>query len=86
VDVELARAMRRFAPRQLRRHLDPEAAAEPLDETCSVRIPASTMRAVEKLVGPARAATFITAAAEREVQSRTLDTLASNMPESNKHD
>ncbi|GAQ61752.1 MULTISPECIES: MerR family transcriptional regulator [Streptomyces] len=86
VDVELARAMRRFATRQLRRHLDPEAAAEPVDRACSVRIPASTMRAVEKLVGPARAAAFITAAAEREVQSRALDALASNMPESNKLD
>jgi hypothetical protein len=83
VDVELARAMRGFATRQLRRHLVPEA-AEAVDKTCSVRIPASTMRAVEKLVGPARAAAFITAAAEREVQSRTLDALASNVPENNK--
>ncbi|MFD9250106.1 MerR family transcriptional regulator [Streptomyces bottropensis] len=83
VDVELARAMRLFATRHLRRHLDPEAAVEPADASRSVRITASTMRAVERLVGPAHASTFISAAAEREVQSRTLDALASNKPESN---
>ncbi|HSX96826.1 MAG TPA: MerR family transcriptional regulator [Streptomyces sp.] len=84
VDVELARAMRLFATRQLRRHLGSEAAAEPVEASCSVRIPASTMQAVEKLVGPAQTSAFITAAAEREVQSRTLDTLAANMHEDNK--
>ncbi|GHH82713.1 MerR family transcriptional regulator [Streptomyces capitiformicae] len=75
VDAELARAMRLFATRQLRRHLDSEAPAERSEESCSVRIPVSTMRAVEKLVGPEQTAAFITAAAEREVQSRTLDAL-----------
>ncbi|UUU23403.1 MerR family transcriptional regulator [Streptomyces sp. DSM 40750] len=82
VDAELARAMRLFATRQLRRHLDPDAPAESADGWRSVRIPASTMRAVEKLVGLEQASAFITAAAEREVQSRTLDTLAANMHES----
>ncbi|WP_408059483.1 MerR family transcriptional regulator [Streptomyces europaeiscabiei] len=86
VDAELARAMRLFATRQLRRHLDTEPAAEPADDVRSVRIPASTMRAVEKLVGPAQTSAFITAAAEREVQTRTLDTLAANIHKGNKID
>ncbi|MFE7836261.1 MerR family transcriptional regulator [Streptomyces sp. NPDC057474] len=84
VEAELARAMRLFATRRLRRHLDSDAPAEPAEESSSVRIPASTMRAVEKLVGPEQASAFITAAAEREVQSRTLDALAANMRESHK--
>jgi DNA-binding transcriptional MerR regulator len=75
VDAELARAMRLFATRQLRRHLGSDAPAERSEESCSVRIPVSTMRAVERLVGPEQTAAFITAAAEREVQSRTLDAL-----------
>jgi DNA-binding transcriptional MerR regulator len=78
MDAELARAMRLFANRQLRRHLGSDAPTETADASCSVRIPASTMRAVEKLVGSEQIAAFITAAAEREVQARTLDTLASN--------
>ncbi|WP_060905455.1 MerR family transcriptional regulator [Streptomyces scabiei] len=86
VDAELARAMRLFATRQLRRHLDTEPLAEPADDSCSVRIPASTMQAVEKLVGPAHTSAFITAAAEREVQTRTLDTLATNIHKGNKID
>lgn len=86
VDAELARAMRLFATRQLRGHLNSKAAAEAADESCSVRIPASTIRAVEGLVGPARTSAFITAAAEREVQSRTLDTLTANMNKGNKID
>ncbi|MGW0839538.1 MerR family transcriptional regulator [Streptomyces sp. NPDC002787] len=86
VDAELARAMRLFASRQLRRHLDAHAPTDTSDEACSVRIPASTMRAVEKLVGPEQASAFITAATEREVQSRTLDTLTANMTVSPKVD
>lgn len=86
VDAELARAMRLFAARQLRRHLDIAPVAEPADDSCSVRIPASTMRAVQKLVGPAQTSAFITAAAEREVQTRTLDTLTSNIHKGNKID
>jgi DNA-binding transcriptional MerR regulator len=83
VDAELARAMRLFATQRLRRHLGSDPAATPAEESCPVRIPASTMRAVEKLVGPGQASAFITAAAEREVQSRTLDALAANMRETN---
>ncbi|WP_409000158.1 MerR family transcriptional regulator [Streptomyces ipomoeae] len=81
VDAELARAMRLLATRQLRRHLGSETPAEPPDESCSVRVPSSTRRAVEKLVGPEQVSAFITAAAEREVQSRTLDALTANSHE-----
>ncbi|WP_327728822.1 MerR family transcriptional regulator [Streptomyces sp. NBC_00487] len=84
VDAELARAIRLFATRQLRRHLGSAPAATPAEESCSVRIPASTMRAVERLVGPEQVSAFIAAAAEREVQSRTLDSLTANMRETNK--
>lgn len=84
VDAELARAMRLFATRQLRRHLGSVPAATSAEESCSVRIPASTMRAVERLVGPEQVSAFIAAAAEREVQSRTLDSLTANMRETNK--
>ncbi|MEI5524581.1 MerR family transcriptional regulator [Streptomyces brasiliscabiei] len=86
VDAELARAMRLFATRQLRRHLAPETPAEAVTESCSVRIPATTMRAVENLVGAEHAPDFVAAAAEREVQSRTLDRLTANMRECNKVD
>lgn len=78
VDAELARAMRMFATRQLRRHLDADTARETTDEPCSVRVPASTMRAVAALVGQEHVSAFITAAAEREVQARALDTLTAN--------
>lgn len=81
VDAELARAMRLFATRQLRRHLDFDAPAEREEEPRSVLIQASTIRAVERLVGPEQVSAFVTAAAEREVQSRTLDTLTANMRE-----
>ncbi|MBZ3907659.1 MerR family transcriptional regulator [Streptomyces griseiscabiei] len=86
VDAELARAMRLFATRQLRRHLAPETPAEAAAESCSVRIPATTMRAVENLVGAEHAPDFVAAAAEREVQSRTLDRLTANMRECHKVD
>ncbi|MCC9708003.1 MerR family transcriptional regulator [Streptomyces sp. MNU76] len=81
VDAELARAMRLFATRRLRRHLGSDARAEPEEESRSVLIAASTIRAVEKLVGPEQVSTFVTAAAEREVQSRALDALAANTEE-----
>ncbi|MPY48483.1 MerR family transcriptional regulator [Streptomyces acidicola] len=48
------------------------------EETRSVPIPAATMRAVEELVGPARAAEFVAIAAEREVQARALDSISAN--------
>ncbi|MFF3496456.1 MerR family transcriptional regulator [Streptomyces sp. NPDC002795] len=78
VDAELARAMRTFATRHLHRHLAEGPVAEVVDEPQSVPIPAQTMRAVRRLVGAEHVSTFIAAAAEREVQTRTLDALASN--------
>ncbi|MEU9980349.1 MerR family transcriptional regulator [Streptomyces sp. NPDC050856] len=78
VDAELARAMRTFATRHLQRHLatgSPLAAGE---ERLTVTLPAGTMRAVHRLVGPADAAAFITAAAERELRKRTMDSLAAS--------
>ncbi|MEU6823863.1 MerR family transcriptional regulator [Streptomyces atriruber] len=80
VDAELARAMRLFATRHLRRHLETGGAAPLAEEPQNVALPASTMQAVQALVGDANAAAFIAAAAEREVQARTLDALAANPP------
>lgn len=81
VDAELARALRRSATRRLRRHLGPDTGARPGEESRSVLIAASTIRAVESLVGPEQVAAFVTAAAEREVQSRTLDALTEHRKE-----
>ncbi|MFE3266121.1 MerR family transcriptional regulator [Streptomyces sp. NPDC059215] len=78
VDAELARAMRLFANRQLRERLDPEWSRERREETRSVEIPVDTTRAVERLVGAQQVAAFVAAAAEREVQARTLDRLSAN--------
>ncbi|WP_189174207.1 MerR family transcriptional regulator [Streptomyces lasiicapitis] len=84
VDAELARAMRLFATRYLRRHLDAEdpprlsSQGRRDAEPQHVALPADTMRAVQELVGRENAAAFIAAAAEREVQSRTLDALTSS--------
>ncbi|WP_210592250.1 MerR family transcriptional regulator [Streptomyces sp. GESEQ-35] len=78
VDAELARAMRLFAVRHLRQHLGSDEAPQTREETRSVPIPAGTMQAVEKLVGPAKAAEFIALAAEREARARALDDLASS--------
>jgi DNA-binding transcriptional MerR regulator len=78
VDAELARAMRLFAHRHLRDHLGTRQPHGPTGGTCSVELPVATTRAVEALVGAGQVAAFVTAAAEREVQARTLDRLASN--------
>ncbi|MEB8340004.1 MerR family transcriptional regulator [Streptomyces endophyticus] len=78
VDAELARAMRMFATRHLHRHLAEGPAAEVLDEPQSVAVPVETIRAVRRLVGSEHVSTFIAAAAEREVQTRTLDALTPN--------
>lgn len=77
VDAELARAMRLFATRHLRRHLEAGHPAKPSDETHFVPLPAATTRAVEALVGQENVSAFVAAATERELQTRTLDTLAS---------
>ncbi|WP_228976286.1 MerR family transcriptional regulator [Streptomyces sp. DH12] len=75
VDAELARAMRTLATRHLRQHLSPDAPPERDDEPRTVALPAATVRAVDRLVGTAAAPSFIAAAAEREVQARTMDAL-----------
>ncbi|MDJ0463408.1 MerR family transcriptional regulator [Streptomyces sp. H27-C3] len=78
VDAELARAMQTFATRHLRQHLGETLAPFVDPEPASVTLPPDTMSAVQKLVGSGNAAAFIAAATERELQARTLDTLASN--------
>ncbi|MFF3820556.1 MerR family transcriptional regulator [Streptomyces bluensis] len=75
---ELAVATSSFAHRQRRRHLGSEQPLKRMDETRSVPIPAATMRAVEELVGPERAAEFVATAVEREVRARALDSLLIN--------
>ncbi|MEU6016194.1 MerR family transcriptional regulator [Streptomyces sp. NPDC047515] len=79
VDAELALAMRMFATRHLRHHLDADApfTAHPSAPTTrQVALPAQTIRAVQELVGPDNVPAFVSAATEREVQARTLDALA----------
>ncbi|MFF0446054.1 MerR family transcriptional regulator [Streptomyces sp. NPDC004609] len=76
VDAELARAMRMFATRRLQ-HLAAEDSAPMASESRSVALPSATIQAVQALVGRENTAAFIAAAAEREVQTRTLDALAS---------
>ncbi|WP_328431803.1 MULTISPECIES: MerR family transcriptional regulator [unclassified Streptomyces] len=77
VDAELARAMRMLAVRQLRQRLGTGESAPSAPMSRSVSLPEETMRAVEKLVGPERAAEFVGLAAEREVRARALDALTS---------
>lgn len=78
VDAELARAMRLFANRHLRQHLGADKGPQPMTETHLVALPAATTGAVERLVGAGQVAAFVAAAAEREVQARTLDQLTTN--------
>ncbi|MFI6285611.1 MerR family transcriptional regulator [Streptomyces sp. NPDC051018] len=77
VDAELARAMRTFATRSLQQHLTREDPAPTVSEARSITLPMRTIQAVQALVGPENTAAFIAAAAEREVQTRTLDALTS---------
>ncbi|MFB7133803.1 MerR family transcriptional regulator [Streptomyces sp. NPDC056237] len=84
VDAELARAMRMFATRHLRNHLDadtPFTFRSAAPTTRQIALPTGTIHAVQKLVGPDNVAAFFTAAAEREVQARTLDALTPSTPE-----
>ncbi len=74
VDAELARAMRTFATRHLHHHLGAEETTIAEGATRPVLLPARTTQAVQELVGAERVADFVTAATEREVQARTLDT------------
>ncbi|MCX4730837.1 MerR family transcriptional regulator [Streptomyces sp. NBC_01363] len=80
VDAELARAMRTFATRHLHHHLGadtPIGVDSPSLTALGVDLPPSTIRAVQQLVGTENVSAFVAAAAEREVQSRTLDALVS---------
>ncbi|NBE55919.1 MerR family transcriptional regulator [Streptomyces boluensis] len=77
VDAELARAMRTFATQHLREHLGAETPAPPPSGELPVALPAATIQAVQQMVGAENAAAFISAAAEREVQTRRLDDLTS---------
>ncbi|MGW2086974.1 MerR family transcriptional regulator [Streptomyces sp. NPDC001880] len=80
VDAELARAMRLFATGHLYHHLGadtPLGADSPSFAPQSVDLPQGTIRAVQQLVGPENVPAFVAAATEREVQSRTLDSLVS---------
>jgi len=86
VDAELARAMQMFATRHLHHHLgSPESVIEG-SETSPVLLSARTTQAVQDLVGADQVAAFVAAAAEREVQARTLDALASSHAMANKVD
>ncbi|TWG04436.1 MerR-like DNA binding protein [Streptomyces brevispora] len=81
VDAELARAMRTFATRHLEHHLTAEKPFTSGDSSLPpvpITLPAVTITAVEGLVGREHVAAFITAAAERELQARALDALASS--------
>ncbi|WP_329162378.1 MerR family transcriptional regulator [Streptomyces sp. NBC_01717] len=81
VDAELARAMRTFATRHLQHHLGadtPLGSAPSAGEPRPVLLPPDTLGAVQQLVGPQNVAAFVAAAAEREVQARTLDTLTAS--------
>ncbi|MFK0108062.1 MerR family transcriptional regulator [Streptomyces sp. NPDC091217] len=78
VDAELARAMRLFATREVRRHLATGERPKTRDETRTVALPADTIQAVQRLVGPDRTAEFIALAAEREVRARHLDALTAH--------
>ncbi|MFI1868572.1 MerR family transcriptional regulator [Streptomyces jumonjinensis] len=76
VDAELARAMRAFATRRLQRHLMTDDPPSTGREHRPISLPAETIHAVQNLVGPENAIAFITAATERELQTRALDALA----------
>ncbi len=71
--------MRLFATRHLEEHLTADGPYTPgsVDASeVSVALPTATIEAVEKLVGSAHVAAFVTAAAQREVHKRALDALA----------
>ncbi|WP_318197603.1 MerR family transcriptional regulator [Streptomyces sp. MCL20-2] len=86
VDAELARAMRLFATRHLHHHLVAQESTMEGSETRPVLLPRRTTQAVQELVGVDHVAAFVAAAAEREVQARTLDALTSSRTIANKVD
>ncbi|MEV6762320.1 MerR family transcriptional regulator [Streptomyces sp. NPDC051105] len=78
MDAELARAMRLFATREVRRRLGAGEQPKSREETRTVSLPADTIQAVRRLVGPDHIAEFIALAAEREARARRLDALAAH--------
>ncbi|MGW4905181.1 MerR family transcriptional regulator [Streptomyces sp. NPDC004270] len=78
VDAELARAMRLFATREVRRRLGTGEQPKSREETRTVSLPADTIQAVRRLVGPDHIAEFIALAAEREARARHLDALTTH--------
>ncbi|MFJ3797941.1 MerR family transcriptional regulator [Streptomyces sp. NPDC090088] len=78
VDAELARAMRLFATREVRRQLGAGERPAGREESRTVSLPADTIQAVRRLVGSDRTAEFIALAAEREVRARHLDELTAH--------
>ncbi|MEU2618807.1 MerR family transcriptional regulator [Streptomyces sp. NPDC007157] len=78
VDAELARAMRLFATREVRRRLGAGERPKTREETRTVSLPADTIQAVGRLVGPDHIAEFIALAAEREARARHLDALTAD--------
>ncbi|MFI0010218.1 MerR family transcriptional regulator [Streptomyces globisporus] len=86
VDAELARAMRLFATRHLHHHLGAQESVIEGSETRPVLLPHRTTLSVQELVGADQMAAFVAAAAEREVQARTLDALAASHARANKVD
>ncbi|MFE4962370.1 MerR family transcriptional regulator [Streptomyces sp. NPDC056660] len=78
VDAELARAMRLFATREVRRRLGTGEQPRSREETRTVSLPADTIQAVRRLVGPDHIAEFIALAAEREARARHLDALTAH--------
>ncbi|TXL92221.1 MerR family transcriptional regulator [Streptomyces sp. IB2014 016-6] len=86
VDAELARAMRLFATRHLQQHLMDGEPGPAGARTRSVRLPATTIDAVQALVGEENTSAFIAAAAERELGARTLDALTTTHRQSTQLD
>ncbi|GHE03749.1 MerR family transcriptional regulator [Streptomyces alanosinicus] len=82
MDAELARAMRSLATRHLRTHLGAEQPTQERSGDRYVALPATTIDAVEKLVGRTHVSEFIGLAAERELRARALDRLASGAVQS----
>ncbi|MFJ3231316.1 MerR family transcriptional regulator [Streptomyces sp. NPDC086787] len=83
VDAELARAMRLFATRELRQRLGTGEAPKTSEQSRDMPVPADTIRAVERLVGPERASEFVTLAVEREVRARVMDDMTASHPTRN---
>jgi DNA-binding transcriptional MerR regulator len=75
IDAELARAMRTFATLHLRQHLLPEGRTQVSEGPVAVALPRETTEAVGRLVGKDNIPAFVRAATERELHSRTLDSL-----------